>query len=186
MPNTGPTSPEAKALVSQNAVRHGLRAAAIVIPEFEQQEDWETFHEHVILNLTPEGPVELALADRVAELLWRLRRAARAERLATTQAQKHEDDAEVKHVNHLAEMAQQLGPRSFYGSGFAQTAAKGPRPVPRRLLPPVEALMALARYEAHLSRQLQHALHELQAFQDRRNGKAAPLARVDVSGLPGM
>jgi hypothetical protein len=41
-------------------------------------------------------------------------------------------------------------------------------------------LQAISRYEAHLSRQMYQALHELEALQTRRDGKAAPLARLDV------
>ncbi len=39
------------------------------------------------------------------------------------------------------------------------------------------------RYEAHLHRQMVQTLHELEAMQERRAGKTAPLARLDVSGL---
>jgi hypothetical protein len=38
------------------------------------------------------------------------------------------------------------------------------------------------RYEGHLERVLYRALHELEAMKDRRNGKQAPLARVEVHG----
>jgi hypothetical protein len=54
-----------------------------------------------------------------------------------------------------------------------------------RLLPRVEILEKVARYEAHLSRQLYKALHELEALQVRRRGGAAPLARLDVDGVNG-
>lgn len=40
----------------------------------------------------------------------------------------------------------------------------------------------LQRYEGHLERILYRALHELEAMKDRRNGKVAPLARVDIHG----
>jgi hypothetical protein len=53
-----------------------------------------------------------------------------------------------------------------------------------RLLPPVKTMENVARYEAHLSRELYRALHELEAMQARRQGQAAPLARVEVHGLP--
>jgi hypothetical protein len=52
-----------------------------------------------------------------------------------------------------------------------------------RILPPDDALQNIARYEAHLSRQLYHTLHELEALQARRSGGNAPLARLDVQGL---
>jgi hypothetical protein len=52
-----------------------------------------------------------------------------------------------------------------------------------RILPDDETLQKIARYEAHLSRQLYHALHELEALQTRRLGGKAPLARLDVQGI---
>ena len=52
-----------------------------------------------------------------------------------------------------------------------------------RLLPDDKTLEKVARYEAHLSRGLYKALHELEALQVRRTGAAAPLARLDVDGL---
>ncbi len=58
------------------------------------------------------------------------------------------------------------------------------RIVRERLLPDEKTLDKVARYEAHLSRGLYKALHELEALQVRRSGGAAPLARLDVDGLP--
>ncbi len=52
-----------------------------------------------------------------------------------------------------------------------------------RLLPDEKTIEKVARYEAHLSRGLYKALHELEALQTRRLGGAAPLARLDVQGL---
>ena len=52
-----------------------------------------------------------------------------------------------------------------------------------RLLPDKKTLEKVARYEAHLSRGLYKALHELEALEARRAGGAGPLARLDVDGL---
>jgi hypothetical protein len=49
-----------------------------------------------------------------------------------------------------------------------------------RILPDRADLEKISRYEAHLSRQMYQALHELEALQARRAGKGAPLARLDV------
>jgi hypothetical protein len=49
-----------------------------------------------------------------------------------------------------------------------------------RILPGEDELQKIGRYEAHLSRQMYQALHELEALQKRRSGREAPLARVDV------
>jgi hypothetical protein len=54
-----------------------------------------------------------------------------------------------------------------------------------RVLPRVEILEKVTRYEAHLSRQLYAALHELEALQTKRAGGNAPLARLDVQGMEG-
>ncbi len=53
-----------------------------------------------------------------------------------------------------------------------------------RLLPDEKTLEKITRYEAHLSRLMFKALHELEALQVRRSGGTAPLARLDVDGLP--
>lgn len=52
-----------------------------------------------------------------------------------------------------------------------------------RLLPDNKTLEKVSRYEAHLSRLLFKALHELEALQTRRMGGNTPLARLDVDGL---
>ncbi len=53
-----------------------------------------------------------------------------------------------------------------------------------RLLPDDKTLEKISRYEAHLSRQLYQALHELENLQKHRTtGEGTPLARLDVQGL---
>jgi len=53
-----------------------------------------------------------------------------------------------------------------------------------RVLPDDKTLEKITRYEAHLSRQLYHALHELENLQKHRlTGEGTPLARLDVQGL---
>jgi hypothetical protein len=49
-----------------------------------------------------------------------------------------------------------------------------------RILPGEADLQRIARYEAHLSREMFRGLHELEAIQARKGGRAAPLARLDV------
>ena len=54
-----------------------------------------------------------------------------------------------------------------------------------RILPDDNTLEKISRYEAHLSRQLYHALHELENLQKHRiTGEGTPLARLNVQGLP--
>jgi hypothetical protein len=57
------------------------------------------------------------------------------------------------------------------------------RKVRERILPDDKTLEKISRYEAHLSRQLYHALHELENLQKyRTTGEGVPLARLDVQG----
>jgi hypothetical protein len=49
-----------------------------------------------------------------------------------------------------------------------------------RVLPDADTMAKIGRYEAHLSRELYRALHELEALQERRAGRSAPLGRLDV------
>lgn len=53
-----------------------------------------------------------------------------------------------------------------------------------RLLPTPQDINTILRYEAHISRELYRALHELEALRNIRRGEAAPLARLEVNGLP--
>jgi len=190
MTQTGPRSPEAKARVSRNAVRHGLRSTAVVIPGLELQNDWDQFLKDAIDALNPIGAIEYALAERVTTLLWRLRRAARAERDAAIvggKRQEVEGDSTVDAVSRfLTNAGHQFGYIEPDGALSVEPPLPlGPQPprAPAVLPVPLE-LQNLSKYEYRLSRQLLHAMHELQALQDRRQGLDAPLARVDIQGLP--
>jgi hypothetical protein len=58
------------------------------------------------------------------------------------------------------------------------------RKVRVRILPDDKTLEKISRYEAHLSRQLYHALHEIENLQKHRTtGEGVPLARLDVQVL---
>jgi hypothetical protein len=57
------------------------------------------------------------------------------------------------------------------------------RKVRKRILPGEKTLEKISRYEAHLSRQLYHALHELENLQKHRTtGEGVPLLRMDLQG----
>jgi selenocysteine lyase/cysteine desulfurase len=59
------------------------------------------------------------------------------------------------------------------------------RKVRERILPDDKTLEKISRYEAHLSRQLYHAMHELENLQKHRiTGEGVPLLRMDVQGVP--
>jgi len=74
--STGPRTAEGKAVVSQNAVKHGLLACRDVI-RGEEQEEFELYREEMFWELNPVGTMESRLAERIVSLAWRLRRAER-------------------------------------------------------------------------------------------------------------
>jgi hypothetical protein len=292
-PAGGPKTQAGKEVARWNATRHGIRSPAPVVQGLEKAEDWEDHRDGVLESLSPEGHLELVLAERVALLSWRLHRVTRYEResIALSQEKVEEDlmdrqssnplspdamypqdvrmdfeDAKKTHRllkklsklpgdKHLSTeeacfvlkavwngvdddagleeleipgipdalddpdllfeydvswtvslvregisvLARAAGEAS---EDLLESAAEGARlevavakfeaqRVERdlknlsreRLLPDDKALDKIARYEAHLSRGLYQAMHELEALQTKRSGGAAPLARVDVQGL---
>ncbi|HEY8171445.1 MAG TPA: hypothetical protein VIH21_00035 [Dehalococcoidia bacterium] len=150
----GPRTPAGKAITRYNGRTHGLNTFAIAIPGVESEADWDTFHAAAIEDLAPAGVMEYALASRATELMWRIRRAARAE-------------------HNLIAARQEVISRQ----GNAITTAT------YRYLPAENEVNVIVRYEGHLSRQLYQALHELEASQRRRRGEDAPLARIDVTAI---
>ncbi len=76
--STGPKTSQGKAVVSQNAVKHGLLAEQVVIAG-EDPGAFESYREAMLGELAPVGVVETTLAERVVGLAWRLRRAERVQ-----------------------------------------------------------------------------------------------------------
>jgi hypothetical protein len=90
--STGPVTAEGKAVVSQNAVKHGLFAVQDVLST-ENQAEFDSMREQMLGDLAPVGPMETLLAQRAFSLAWRLKRAE------TMQAQVTEDMVE-SHIIH--------------------------------------------------------------------------------------
>src|ERR671910_3692235 len=295
VPSGGPSTEEGKEVARWNATRHGIRSPAPVVPGVEKQENWEEYRDGMLEDLAPLGSLELALAERVATLAWRLHRVIRYETESIALFQERvEDDlakerrfesgpdhpeavrgnaksdeqdykllkrfAKMKDDKHLSsidadiiiwgamECAEKVAegevdpeellesisvpglPDSDSWEGYEGWTAGLVRAVidaiakatdeefeelleaatrdarfkverakldagkverdlrnmaRERLLPDEKTLEKVARYEAHLSRGLYKALHELEALQVRRSGGVAPLARLDVDGLAG-
>src|SRR5215213_9816239 len=289
----GPATQEGKKVVKWNAVQHGIRSPAPVVPGVEKKEDWEEHRDGMLESLHPEGHLEFVLAERVALLSWRLHRVTRyeTESIALYQERVEDDlakerrfesgpthpeavrsnaksdeqdykllkrfvkmkddkrlssfDADIiiwgamecadKVAEGEVDSEELLGSVSVPGlpdsdswEGYegwtaglvraviekvAQATDEEPEELleaairgakwkaerskleaekverdlrnmaRERLLPDEKTLQMVSRYEAHLSRLMFKALHELEALQVRKSGAAAPLARLDVDGL---
>ncbi len=80
--STGPVTPEGKAIVSQNAVKHGIFARDLIITSGDGKEDEQEYRElldGLIMSLNPSGQMECVLVEKIAVDFWRLRRVLRFE-----------------------------------------------------------------------------------------------------------
>ena len=71
--STGPRTPEGRAAVGCNALRHGLTAQTAVLPN-ESPEEFQELLDAFLAEYQPAGPTELLLVEQMAMAAWRLRR----------------------------------------------------------------------------------------------------------------
>jgi hypothetical protein len=202
--STGPKTPEGKAAVRFNALKHGLLSQEILLPG-EDAEALRELDEGLRAELQPAGVVENLLVNRITLLFWKLQRAARveagifarelyeergerAEREANAQLYKMLEDIVIAHLSPTDKRlygeamekvekmrAKQNEDIATLGSTFARDAEGA------------NAFSKLSRCETTIERGLYKALHELERRQAARLGGnvPAPLAvDVDVSGIP--
>jgi hypothetical protein len=79
--STGPRTLEGKARVAQNALKHGLRAENITLPD-EDPAAFEIYRKQIHSELEPQTAVEWSLVEAIASKFWRLLRVPRIEAAA--------------------------------------------------------------------------------------------------------
>jgi hypothetical protein len=79
--STGPRTLEGKAIVSQNAFKHGLSTGQNIISS-ESQAEFELYRDLMLAELDPASPMESMLAERIVGLSWRLKRVGRIQNQA--------------------------------------------------------------------------------------------------------
>jgi hypothetical protein len=166
--STGPKTAEGKAVVSQNAIRHGLLATETLLPD-EDTVIFDDFHQRLSNDLKPVGGLEELLIDRIVSSAWRLNRLMRIEvsmlrgeieGIQQEQEQKDEDPPWLLTVNKR--------PSTSHPLGLAFRHRE-------------DTVTKMSRYETALERALYRALHELQRIQATRNGASVPLpAAIDI------
>jgi hypothetical protein len=201
--STGPKTPEGKAAIRLNAVRHGLLSREVLLPG-EDEGTLRELNERLRDELQPVGEMESLLVDRIVTAYWRLRRLGRVEagifawelygelaQRAQQEARRQErtfldligEDKEIldeqKHQEALSQAKEMKAKRdaetTTLGRTFIRDADKA------------NAFSKLSRYETAIERSLYKALHELQRLQAARRAEgnvSPPVAvDVDVSGL---
>ena len=142
--STGPRTEEGKARVSLNALKHGLLACDAVLPE-EDPAEFDRQLRDLERDLRPENSLEWELVRQIADAQWRMRRLVRIETAflagAIEARRRHE---EIFHPDSIPSGRE--GETQLLGAG---------------LLNRTQALLHLARYDAHLSRRYYRAIAEL-------------------------
>ncbi len=80
--STGPRTPRGKRRASLNALKHGMLAKDLVLPELEGKDAAAEFRAllHALTDdLAPRGAFELLLVEKIAVCTWRMRRLLRYE-----------------------------------------------------------------------------------------------------------
>ena len=103
--STGPRTEEGKARSSQNARKHGLTSAQIVLP-FEDREEFEELQAEYRADVRPHGALQETLFDQLVASSWKLRRLLRME-MALTDSAAHfldliENEVLAKQLDRLA------------------------------------------------------------------------------------
>jgi hypothetical protein len=186
--STGPKTPEGKAVVRFNAFRHGLLAQDVVLPG-EEADAFEDLWNQVRANLSPMGPVEEFLVDRVVNAMWRLKRLGRAE-TALLHSRVHglkADRLAIQVCSYEKEILPTLSFRTITDEAANTEASEAlGRARYERDRDEVlrgraidadakegDAFAKLARYERSLERSLFRALDELRRLQNRRRNRLA-------------
>jgi hypothetical protein len=170
--STGPRTPEGKAVVALNSIKHGLLSKEVLLAG-EDETALVELGKRLRHQLAPLGELELLLVDRIIAAAWRLMRILKIER---------------EMMDH--EVADKESSRRAY--------SRNKRQEPVTLWDALESdfqyrdtLGKFMRYESHLERGMYKAMHELQRLQAARSGESVPapvVVDVDVSGqgdLPG-
>jgi len=75
----GPTTPEGRAAVRHNALKHGFTAAEIILPTVEEKIDFQQFRFAFEEEYKPVGPTEEVLVEDMVVSRWRLNRIRKME-----------------------------------------------------------------------------------------------------------
>lgn len=191
--STGPNTDQGKQCSRRNAIRHGLTAET-VIGTLEDAEDYKAFEAAITADYDAQSAVERELVLRLANLLWRLRRATtmetglfdiQANQLTETGRGRKVHPASREVVYALFRPADSIVDRAPAADCLAKamdpTLTLGQKPVESDVDHTVEfahcflrlanlpnrALDRLSRYEAMIWRQVRQTLLALEVL-DRR------------------
>jgi len=150
--STGPKTPEGRAAVRLNGVKHGLQAETLILPG-EKESDFTDLLQSFEAEHQPAAPLEEALVRRLASAVWRQNRLYRFEAgfLAAS-------------LDKLADAADN---RKYEGVGSSGRLAQ----IVQRDAESSHTIPTLSRLEARLEGSFYKALHALQRPRAQREGE---------------
>jgi len=151
----GPKTPEGKAAVRFNALKHGLAAEHLVLDD-EDRPQFDQLLAAYLAEYQPQHPTEIDLVHQLVAASWRLRRLRTLETaLIELRLLDYERAFERDYTN--------LRPNKRLAYVFAHDT---------------EEFTTLSRYEGRIERSFYRALHELQRLKAGRAGQPVPPPQV--------
>jgi len=162
----GPSSPEGKAIVRLNGVKHGLRAQHLL--PHESKVEWERHLAETRQGFAPRDAFEDSIVQQIAAAMWRLRRGFDFEAaLARHAEQRNISQAERQRLNSA------LSPSSPPPPSLADLRALA-------AVPDEAGFEKLMRYETYASRSIDRLMQRLAAYRELNRSRGAPVFVVEV------
>jgi hypothetical protein len=168
---TGPKSVEGKQMASRNAVKYGLYSQDIIITSHnlkENKEEYDLLLSSLLDEFQPQTGFQLHLVHKIANSLWRSRRAIRAETAEITDQLDNIDiDASLR--RQFLKIAHQIDGSGEKKISRSEELREASIEIARQSIPDEESSIKILRYEMRLDRQLTRAYKLLCQLQDRQN-----------------
>jgi hypothetical protein len=182
--STGPRTPQGKERSKFNARKHGLFSKAVLLKD-ESRAEYDALLNGLMEDFCPQGKLETVLVENLAVLIWRKRRLIQVEsaqisnRIAKGLADGEDDKNITVRFNVMGSSPEEYpvpDPKASTETQKPKFNAAATR------IPSQEASDRLIRYEAHLSREFDRTLSQLERLQRIRKGQPVlPPIKVEVS-----
>ncbi|MDD4051431.1 MAG: hypothetical protein PHR28_05980 [candidate division Zixibacteria bacterium] len=169
--STGPKSFEGKQMVRHNSVKYGLYTQDIIInsPNLkENKEEYDQLLNSLLDEFQPQTGFQLHLVRKIADCLWRGRRAIRAETAEIT-GQLDDIDIDSSVRKEFLKIAHQIDGSKYQEISRNEELRQASIEIGRQSIPDEESSIRILRYEMRLDRQLTRAYKLLTQLQDRQS-----------------
>jgi hypothetical protein len=150
----GPVTPEGRARSSQNALRHGLSSAVVVLPH-EDRAQFEQLRDSYMESFQPADQPQHDLIETMAAARWRLNRLLEIEAKLFEKEMVLRDDDMEKELSNMTEVEK----LAWVFDHMANHS---------------KSLAMQIRYEGSLNRSYERAFKQLQQLQSRQQNEPEP------------